>query len=300
MPSADAIRALHREWDLDPHLELAPLRGGINSSTWLVTAEGQRFVAKAAHRSQLVPGVIVAAAIERRGIAAGAPLPTTRGELVVTIEDDSALALLRYVPGRPLDPNDDADVARLGTTLGTVHRALLEVVPPANVPTWPWRWLSDFERLPVGPRLRAAVEGAMRDAEGLVGDGNFTLSVLHGDVSPSDFLFDETTGSVGLIDWGATVFGPLLYDIGSLCGLRLQDERRRRIFLSAYVAAGPIGRDELAHLETFIRLRWAVQARYFSWRIRKHVRTGIDTDRANRAGLVAALDGLSVRRPTGR
>jgi homoserine kinase type II len=293
MFSTNDVRAALEAWDLPQAADLAPLAGGINASVWTVRAGVTTFVAKVAHTSVLHPGLEVAEFLSDRNFPAGAPLRTRAGELTVAIAPETEVALLRFVPGRPLGISDE-DLARRGRTLGRVH-ALLRTFASAPVERhWPWSWLTDFDKLPVGARLRGAIEGAVQRAGEHVNAHALTMGVLHGDAAGPDFLLDEATGLAGLVDWGAVMHGPLLYDVGTVCGLRHLEGDRRRTFVTAYLQESAVPEDELVFLDDFVRLRWVVQARYFSWRISQRVRTGIASDRENRSGLRDALRALGI------
>src|SRR4030095_2011702 len=93
-------------------------------------------------------------------------------------------------------------------------------------------------------------------------------------------------GGIALIDWGAACHGPLLYDVAS--AWLYTDDR----VLAAYARTGPIGEDELAGAPVFLAFRWAVQAWYFSDRIRRADLTGLGGDEGNAKGLADARRGL--------
>jgi len=52
---------------------------------------------------------------------------------------------------------------------------------------------------------------------------------------------------------------------------------------------------ELGALEAFVRLRWAVQAWWFSWRQAHGDQLGLEDPDGNQRGLAAALQALGVR-----
>jgi homoserine kinase type II len=57
----------------------------------------------------------------------------------------------------------------------------------------------------------------------------------------------------------------------------------------AYLARRPDLTDEIERgLDTFLRVRWAVQAGYFAWRIATNVLTGISGPAENHKGLADA------------
>ncbi len=293
MFSTNDVRVALGAWDLPEGADLAPLAGGMNARVWSVRVGATMFVAKVAHTSALHPGLEVAEFLADRDFPAGAPLRTRAGELTVAIAPETELALLRFVPGRPLGVSDD-DLARRGRTLGRAHTLLQSFAAAPIERRWPWSWLTDFDTLPVGARLRQAIEGAVQRAEELVSAHALTTGVLHGDAAGPDFFFEEASGRAGLVDWGAVMHGPLLYDLGTVCGLRHLEGDRRRIVLTAYLREAPLHEDELVFLDDFVRLRWVVQARYFSWRIAQRVRVGIASDRENRSGLRDALRALGI------
>jgi len=291
--STNDVRAALGAWDLPQSADLAAMAGGINASVWTVRAGAATLVAKVAHRSALHPGLEVAEFLSDRDFRAGTPLRTRAGQLSVATAPETELALLQFVPGRPLGVSDE-DLEHRGRTLGRAH-ALLRTFASAPIERrWPWSWLTDFDKLPLSARLRGAIEGAVQRAEELVSMHALTMGILHGDTAGPDFLFEEVADQVGLVDWGAVMYGPLLYDVGTVCGLRHLEGDRRRVFVTAYLRESALPEGELAFLDDFVRLRWGVQARYFSWRISQRVRVGIASDRENRSGLRDALRALGI------
>jgi homoserine kinase type II len=111
-----------------------------------------------------------------------------------------------------------------------------------------------------------------------------TWGLLHADPESAAFL-RQPDGRVALIDWGATVHGPVLYDVASAL-MYLGGRHRADSFWETYVQHSPAPAAELTeHLSAFTRYRAAVQAAYFSWRIGTQDRTGIDHDGENGKGL---------------
>jgi homoserine kinase type II len=210
----------------------------------------------------------VASWLEQQGMMTGAP---ERMEL----RDGELVALLRFVEGRPLV---EADSAAIGATLGHVHRLLAEAAVPPGTDMWPWAWLDP--ELIDEPALREAARTEIDRADGL--QARLTRGILHGDPAPEAFL--DTGDGIALIDWGAALHGPLLYDVASAWMYTRQDDR----LLEAYAAAGPLSSEELGHAPAFLALRWAVQAWYFSWRLARVDLTGIDSQADNEKGLADA------------
>jgi homoserine kinase type II len=121
--------------------------------------------------------------------------------------------------------------------------------------------------------------------------------VLHGDPAPTAFRLDPQTGRLGLVDWGPAGSGPLAYDVAAALGYAGPDGAPDLV--AAYLAAGPVPRDELeAVLPTMVLFRWAVRADHHARRLtaaRRAGGPGADEDRADedRAGLDAAREALA-------
>lgn len=243
----------------------------MNSSTWLVSSGAERYVLKIAHVSDEA-GLRVAAWLDERGLRTGAPVH-------ITVHRDRLVALLRFVNGRGLDTSD-ADIDLLGETLGRAHTLLVGAPVPDGLDRWPWAWL-DTTAIDE-PALREAARDAVDAAERLA--PTLTHGILHADPAPEAFLTSEE--GVALIDWGSAYHGPLLYDAAS--AWMYTDER----VLAAYARTAPIGSDEIAGAATFLAFRWAVQACYFSNRIRRRDLTGLDGDSGNDKGLADARRAL--------
>ena len=256
----DLARAAVREW-LGDDATISPLQA-MNSSTWAVQAGDERYVLKIASPTD-APGLEAAAWLDEQGFRSGGPVRTT-------IRDGRLAALLRYVEGRELGWDE---VDAIGRTLGRVHGLLADAPVPAAIDRWPWQWL-DAGAIRE-PELRAAAERAIARANELAPD--MTHGILHGDPAPEAFV--ELDGDVGLIDWGAAVHGPLLYDVASA---RMYAHER---IVDAYAAVGPLDGAELAHVPDFLAFRWALQAWYFSGRLARGDLTGIEDQADNEEGL---------------
>jgi len=288
MSAEAAVRSALVAWQLSEPLEIAPIRGGFNSHTWRVACGAELFVAKLdSHIATFEAGLAVAELPERKGFRAGGPVRTSEGVLTVDL-DGGALALLRFVRGEAIDPGRAADLRIWGETMGQMHTLLLSAtVVPSGLPRWPWTWLDPAAEYLREPWVRPAIERALDDVHRLAEARPLTLGLVHGDAAP--VLVDRATGERGVIDWGAAMWGPLLYDVASARWFFEFEHRHPRShfapFLDAYRAAGPLPAGELDGLEVFVRLRCAVQALYFSWRIADDIRTGLADPAENQRGL---------------
>ena len=131
------------------------------------------------------------------------------------------------------------------------------------------------------------IEQALKEIRKLEMARSLTLGIVHGDGAP--VLVDAASGQRAVIDWGAAMWGPLLYDVASarwFFQFRDQgDPADFAPFLDAYRDRGPMPAEELGDLDIFVRLRCAVQAFYFAWRIADDVRIGLADPAENRRGL---------------
>ena len=260
MPDDDLLRSLLRDqWHLVPG-EITALDGGLLSRAWEATAGDDRYLVRLVDppaRQPVEAGMAAAECLRGRGIAVGVPVRTLAGALTAATPD-GALAVLRRVPGRPLTGGDPVDQQWWGDRLGAVHRALQHFHHP-GLRAWGLPG-PDAPHLSVRPWLRPAVTDAVTATKRLTVTDRLTYGVLHGDPAPADFVIDPATGRAGLLDCGASGTGPLVYDVAAAVvyagGTAASAE-----FLDGYLAAGPVGPDELdAALPVLLRLRWAVKA----------------------------------------
>jgi Ser/Thr protein kinase RdoA (MazF antagonist) len=276
-------------WQLDAPITIERLLGGFNSRTWGVSCASGDFVAKLVpHSATFEAGLIVAEHLERAGFCAGGPLRTGSGALTVRLADQS-LALLRFVRGAALDTARPDDLRIWGETMAQMH-LLQQHVPciPDGLPRWPWAWLNPAEaHLGIEPWIRPMIERALEDVRTLESARRLTIGIVHGDGAP--VLVDASNGRRAVIDWGAAMWGPLLYDVASARWLfQFRDGGEPADFapfLAAYRSRAPLPADELEALDVFVRLRCAVQALYFSWRVANDIRIGLKDPSENQRGL---------------
>jgi Ser/Thr protein kinase RdoA (MazF antagonist) len=269
-----------------------PLTGGMNSQAFALDYDGRRCVAKlvpAERRRAFEAGLAAAERLSAGGIPAGAPVRAADGALTAVV-GEVAVALLEFVPGRPLDRADPLDQQWWGDALGAAHRVLAEFHHPALTR---FHWVRpDAVHLGVADWIRPAVGAAVDDLGRLLVTDQLSYGVLHGDPAPDAFLLDIDTGRIGLIDWGSTASGPLMYDIASAVMYAGGPDAATEL-IDGYVSAGPVPADEVeAALPTMLRFRWAVQADYFAWRIWIDDRTGVADPAENHVGLAHARAAL--------
>jgi Ser/Thr protein kinase RdoA (MazF antagonist) len=113
---------------------------------------------------------------------------------------------------------------------------------------------------------------------------NVTWSVLHTDPSPEEFLHNDSTRVTGLVDWTGAKRGPVLYDVASAV-MYLGGPEHAAAFLTTYETEGPLGNDEMQHLDAFRRFREAIQGTYFASRLAANDLTGGIHQAENQKGL---------------
>ena len=243
----------------------------MNSSVWMVSSGEERYVLKISAAAEEA-GLRVATWLDDHGLMTGAPLR-------MVVRGDRLVALLRFVDGRELT-SSDGDVVIVGETLGRTHSLLVGAPVPQGLERWPWAWVDPA--VIDQPDVRPAAVNAIVAAERLA--PTVTHGILHGDPAPEAFI--SHGDDIALIDWGAAVHGPLLYDVASAwlyAGERV---------LAPYGRSAPIGAGELADVPVFLAFRWAVQAWYFSDRIRRRDLRGLTSDADNDRGLADARRAL--------
>lgn len=282
----DIVDLLHRHWGFVA-ADVRPLGGGMNSETWSVTHAGATYVAKRVAPSDLpllAAGCDVAARLAEAGLVTGAPVPTRDGQLVVA---EYALALLEFVPGRELDGRPAEEQRWIADTLSRVHHLGCPAAQWGTETFFPWL-TPEAPGIEAYPWLAAAISAVRAEADPL----NVTWSTVHTDPAPEAFRHDNSSGITGLIDWTGAQRGPVLYDVASAV-MYLGGPGNATAFLSTYRTQAPLGSEELAHLDTFRRFRWAVQAAYFAGRLASNNLTGITNRTDNDHGLTDAREGLA-------
>lgn len=249
-------------WRLTPPVDVRRHGRGPGSSTWLVTAGAKRFIAKLVHdqRRYVEPGLRVASLVDAREVPTGPPLATLSGDLCVEVTigaGSHTLALLRFVPGHPLDASSHEAPAIAGALLGRVHAILRRDSRREWVPADLLEWCESHAAASDGideDRAQSAIAAVRR----LRRRRRLTFAVVYGDPSP-EILVDVT--SAALIDWGTPSWGPLLHDVA--CWLvffgALRSEERRSRFVESYRHNLPLTSEELDTLPVLHELAAALK-----------------------------------------
>jgi Ser/Thr protein kinase RdoA (MazF antagonist) len=280
----DIDRVLREHWDLEPS-QVEPLVGGMGSLTWLAASDGWRVVVKTVdgRDNGFAHGLDFAARLADGGMTTGRPLPSRAGRLAERLED-RVVGVLEYVDGTPLGQDED-DQRAVGQLLAQVHT--MSAVEPGDLESWLGIVTQWDDYLDLEPWIRPACESAVTDALALDG---LSWSGLHGDPAAEAFL-RQPTGELALIDWGAAMHGPILYDVASAVMYAGSPDH----VVPSYLDRRPDLTDELHRgLDTFLRVRYAVQAAYFAWRITDNILTGIAGPADNLKGLADARRSFGV------
>jgi Ser/Thr protein kinase RdoA (MazF antagonist) len=252
----DAIAtALRERWRITG--DLTELDRGSTARAWRVdTTDQGPLVARLTPfpTDHVELGLRVAERVDREVIPAGAPVRTTDGALTVDVRDER-LALLRFVPGQTI-AIEDIDVAALARLLARVHVAIADIDPAgawtidtdvayirAGMRDEQPAWVRDF----VLPTLDA-VEAWQPEREQVLRRDGFAVHVNDGEY-------------VGLIDWGASMFGSVAVDIGiwtvHLGPIADGYLAVLRTFVDAYREIAPLTQHEEDAIPLFQRLRLA-------------------------------------------
>lgn len=274
----DVAGVLREGWGLTP-VRVEALTGGMGSETWLAAADGWRVVVKSvdAGDNGFAPGLELAVRLDAAGLATGRPRLSRAGRVVERVGEQQ-VGVLEFVDGTPLT-GDAMDDRAVGETLGRVHE--LSATAPGELEDWLLQVTQFDPYFDLEDWIRPAVEGALNGVRAL---DNLTWAWLHGDPAAEAFL-RQPDGDVALIDWGAAMHGPILYDVASAVMYAGGPDH----VVPAYLERRPELKDEVeTGLNAFLPIRWAVQAGYFAWRCANDVRTGIADPAENRKGLADA------------
>lgn len=279
LPDDDLLLALS-SWDL-PHPPLIRRmeKPGTSADVWEVRTGGDGYVAKFAYdtREGFEDGLCVDEILERHGFRAGGPVRTREGELTRMVEGPPGklhpLALFRFVSGRRLGFGELLAPTVIGENLGLIHRILIEEgYRPSNAHgTLEFLikegvWTAETEWVPVA--CKEAVEAARQFEDSV----EVTYGTLYGDYP--EFLIDEETGQVGLIDWGTVSFGPLLFDVAIGYEVFSDNGYGAEEFINRYLEHSPMRPEEIGGLKHFLNLHYARMAKYFAWRSMNEVTSG--------------------------
>ncbi|WP_157851692.1 phosphotransferase enzyme family protein [Streptomyces monomycini] len=280
------------------------LRGGWNSTTWLVQVtvgdKPAQCVAKLADSEDgdaFRCGLRVASAAASGGFPSGAPVLTADGRLVVELPE-GVLALLEYVPGRSPSTASVDDMRRAGGILARAHLAVgASGTRVDEQHAWPWPWADGcLQNLPLASEIHDAAARALDEAREVTARVSPRMGVVHGDPGMDAFrLRDEAPQEDGLIDWAAAMEAPFLYDLASFAVVTRTNPESLAPWLEGYRRGASEVSGELPHMGVFVRLRWVCHAIYFASRLERGIVRGAASEAENRERLADAYRGLTER-----
>ncbi|MEU6229193.1 phosphotransferase [Streptomyces sp. NPDC047042] len=260
LPEAPAVDRLPLHFWNRPDFTVVPWpedtwKIGYNSYTWLLEGNGERAVLKAVPKEQQIKfesGLRAAEMSERAGIPSGAPRPALDGKIVVE-HGDWCWALLEYVAGRPTDPENPAELAQAGRTLGRIHAALRDVPPLPQTMAWnqmDWA-LADQPFLDGLDWIQKAIREGFDATPKTLSDG-----IIHCDPRLTEFRFDGDR--VGLLDWGEVMHAPHVFDLAATLSF-LEEETDWEPYVSGYLETSPGPVDDLIYLPIMLKTRAALE-----------------------------------------
>lgn len=249
-------------------------------------ADGRALVVRATPRSSPVAAPASAVAVElqfllfarARGLSVCAPVAASDGALRVE-GPTTALSVFEFAPfGTPVDYSsyvwmtDDAHVSALGRWLARLHALSREFARERpDLAAAARRW-DDLH----GGILRG-VDSLLADADAADDPARFGL--IHGDVNPSNYYFDDAAGMLWVFDWDQLQRAWFLYDVAQpIWGVALLSgagspvdrkpvpeadvDRFTHILVDAYERESNGPRVDRAELQRMVLLRRELYARF--------------------------------------
>jgi Ser/Thr protein kinase RdoA (MazF antagonist) len=270
IPAALVAEALRSSWRLPvADADVCEIPPGATASVFLVRVGGETFVAKFAYdeRAYFEAGLRVSELVD--GFPVATPVRASDGAWTTMLEWPAGLlhplALLRFVPGDPIEHDRPDAPELLGSVCGAVHSQLLTLDPSSVGVAVPDEAVGDvINDWDVGDELRwldgLAVEVVAR-ARSLVAGGGLRLSV--GVWDGPDVRVRED-GSVGLIDFGHTFWGPLVHFVANRSLIAAYDDAAKleRFFGAVERSGLRLTTEELAALPVFRSINAVIYARW--------------------------------------
>lgn len=263
-------------------------------ATYRLDAAGDDFLVKVSHPNEPLDvvrcQVDVISWIET--VDDGIPVQTVRpardGRLWRRLQDETGgfagiLRVYRFIPGALLANERPAPDRRraIGAMLGRVDTALDDFTHPGESPVIAWdlsRFLSlepliELERDSWRRELARQVFAAFRERV-RPRLATARTQVIHGDFSPYNVVVDPAAAEyvTGVIDFGDTVRGPVVFDPAVLLGNYLQPTPRHpweeaRDLLDGYRGVFPLTDEEVGLVAVASAARVTLRALIATWRL---------------------------------
>jgi Ser/Thr protein kinase RdoA (MazF antagonist) len=295
------LESILRHYPIGRVTDIRRASSGLMHGTWLVDAEGGRFVLQRLHHKLATPEILhdfraVTEHLAARGLTAPRLVHTSDGQGVAHDTDGRWWRLSTYVEGETHDAVRSPVQAEQGARmLARFHKAMgdiehrFESAHPLHDTEGHLRRLREAAALPAHAEALATVAQEVAEVEAqlarLLLPPDLPRRVVHGDPKISNVLFQGDT-AVALLDLDTCTRHSVLVDLGdavrSWCRDGHEDERqhflldRFEAILRGYAAEGPpltpaecdhLGRaGRLITLELASRfLRDVLEDEYFAW-----------------------------------
>jgi Ser/Thr protein kinase RdoA (MazF antagonist) len=220
------------------------------------------------------------------------PRPARTQKNALTLPyDGKIIAIQSFIPGIYVDDEDpdcfDPLLPFYGREIGRIHQVTLKMVQEMGEDAIQGRQdtityvkrASDMY-MPDDDYVKHQYEIWTEEIQQLPED-KLTKAIVHGDVGVKDFFFNEGVYT-GILDFNAAALDYLLFDVAAMmmyCDL-IQPLRKDQYlsFITSYLDAAPIQKNELNWLHLILRTRWFVQVFYHNYRYVEGITQGLDTE----------------------
>lgn len=272
LPTELLLNAL-RAWGIDEDVSIEPLSGGFSADVWkLQLPDEKTLVAKFVSdtRDGFETQLRTAERLADHGLPTPRPIRTASGELCVMAEGPPEkfhpLGLMTFVPGRHVENWDDEIQTIAGRLLAEIHRAMEDADFVSRDPKWFYSYLEDEEEPVAYPELvRPITRETLSAVRTFEAEHEVTKGIVLGD--DLHVMRDSETGSVGVIDLGNSILGPLAADVAIT---QLEIEGRgfpSDAFVNSYFASSKVTGDDRLALALYARMRLVALVRFFAWRV---------------------------------
>lgn len=269
----ESLMAGLEAWDIPRVVSLEPLTGGYSADVWrLDLADGSSLVAKFAYdsRGAFETQLRTTEFLCDRGLPVARPTRSKSGELCVMVEGPAdkfhPLGLMTFMPGRLVERFDDEVQREAAGLLARIHGAMLEADFVSRDPRWFYSYLED-ETEPIAHEdwVRPAVRDVLAAVRAFEAEHEVTRGIIM--AADIELILDPKTGSLGAVDLGHSIWGPLVADVAFM-----QLEMRGRgfspaPFVEAYFRRLTVREEERLALPIYARMRLAGHIRFFAWRV---------------------------------
>lgn len=272
LPTELLLEAL-QAWGIDKHVSIELLSGGFSADVWkLQLPDKETLVAKFVYdtRDSFETQLRTAERLADHGLPTPRPIRTASGELGVMVEGPPGkfhpLGFMTFVPGEHVEHWDHEIQTIAGQLLAEIHRAMEDADFVSRDPKWFYSYLED-EKEPVAyPEL---VRPATRETLKAVRAFEATHEVTTGIIMADDLhvMRDSQIGSVGVVDLGNSILGPLAADVAIT---QLEIEGRgfpADAFVDSYFANSKVTSEDRLALALYARMRLVALIRFFAWRV---------------------------------